>query len=59
MIWKFTFERNNFLNPAHYPWKQNALADRESNDFNDRTCFPEIIAAMDPLDVDLFASRLN
>lgn len=65
-IWMWALEHDNWITTAHLPGKDNTVADRESRLFNDRTewqlntaIFSKINNLWGPLELDLFASRLN
>lgn len=65
-IWLWSLEPDIWLTASHLPGKENIIADDESRKFNDRTerklmetVFSDISELWGPLDIDLFASRLN
>jgi len=65
-IWTWAKEHNIWLSITHLPGVDNVDADNASRIFNDRTewsldqkFFNKIITIFGPLEVDLFASRLN
>ena len=65
-IWSWCTERNIILQAEHLPGQLNSQADQESRTVRDRcdwklkqSVFHQIQAMMDPLEVDLFTSRLT
>ena len=65
-IWTWAVERAIWLSASHIPGVQNVQADHASRHFNDRTewslhdqIFAEINNVFGPVQIDLFASRLN
>ena len=65
-IWSWSCERKIWLSASHIPGIENTEADHASRNFDDRsewsvhpTVFRKIIETLGPVDIDLFASRLN
>ena len=65
-VWMWCINRNVWVSAAHLAGKLNVEADKCSRVFNDRTewmldknVFQRVFSRFGPLEIDLFASRLN
>ena len=65
-LWNFCLESSNILTAGHIPGAENAIADFQSRQFQDRSdwrllteIFQQISRSLGPVEVDLFSNRLN
>ena len=65
-IWDWCASRHIWISAEHLPGSENIIADRESRIFHDdtewmlsRSIFSRVVNLLGPVDLDVFASRLN